>query len=226
MSDPHEDGRPSIPTKMWRELSVEISPDIVAGLDVDGIEGLSAKQRRLMTPQKGFLLHKMDHAQGLSTRVTALSLYGELDRAVAGLLPLERIPVSEYKIPDYGNMLYGVQSVAFFARYNDRVDLLEKLLPLLDAPAFYDPLPLTLSSTMLRKSLDFTPEEIEGRSHWTQAMWAESYVNAVTAFARGWVVGGSDEYPPERMVAEVDRYAAALFAMPGYEPFNDRYYTP
>lgn len=195
MSDPHEDGRPSIPTKMWRELSVEISPDIVAGLDVDGIEGLSAKQRRLMTPQKGFLLHKMDHAQSMGTRVTGLALYGELERAVAGVLPLAQIPVAEYKIPHYDNLLYGVRSVAYFVTAAGRDDLLGQLVPILDAPAFYNPLPLTLSGFMLRGALDASPEEQQERSDWKTERIATEYVNDIMGYARGWIVGARKSIP-------------------------------
>lgn len=216
--------RPSIPTKLWRELSLEISPAMVSGFDIEGVVGFSSKQSRLLSLPREFRIHKSDHNFAIMTTTAGLGLYGELDRMVEGLLPLTTAPIWDYNIPDYDSTLYAVRAAAFFTQQAGRDDLSRKLEPLLDVPAFYDPLPITMTSQMLSQDLDLTVEERDELRHITPAGWVERYVDAVAAFARAHVLGGSEEYPPARLLREINRFAAKIFSTPGYEPFNERHY--
>lgn len=216
--------RPSIRAKDWRELSTRVSPDIVAGFDVAGIAGLTKPQQQLMALPRNFRIHKMHDNYHLITTASALCLYGELDRAVTGLLPLQEVPVWEYNIPDYGSTLYAVRGTAFFARHAGREDLVERLAPLLQAPPFYDPKPITMTSRMLSQDLDLTEAELAGMRHITSAEWIERYVDACAAYGRAYSFGGSEEYPPERILHEISRFATKIFTTPGYEPYNDHHY--
>ena len=216
--------RPSIPAREWRELSGRISPEMVAGFDVAGLSGLSKQQERLLSLPKNFRIHKVQDNYRVITTSMALSVYGELDRAVAGLLPLKQVPIWEYNVPDYGSTLYAIHGVYFFAQAAGREDLLRLLDPLRDVPEFYAPKPITMTSRMLSQDLDLSESELEGMRHITEAMWMDRYVSALAGFGRAYVFGGSDEYPPERLLHEIDRFAKRIFSTPGYEPFSDRHY--
>ncbi|PRI10093.1 hypothetical protein B4915_13220 [Leucobacter massiliensis] len=81
---------------------------MVAGFDVAGLSGLSKQQERLLSLPKNFRIHKVQDNYRVITTSMALSVYGELDRAVAGLLPLKQVPIWEYNVPDYGSTLYAI----------------------------------------------------------------------------------------------------------------------
>jgi hypothetical protein len=216
--------RAAIPPKIWRELSVRISPEMLAGFDIEGVTGLSPQQRRLLALPRGFQIHKMQHNYAIITTTTGLGLYGELERMVTGLLPLAEVPIWDFNIPDYGSTLVAVHGAHFFAQQAGRDDLVEQLGPLRNVPAFYDPKPITMTSRMLSQDLNLAEGELSNLSSVTPAEWTERYVDAVASYARAFVFGGSDEYPPARLLKEIDRFVATVFTTPGFEPFNDRHY--
>lgn len=130
--------RPPLRDKDWRVLSASISPEIEAGFDLAGLaDVLSAKQRRMLSLPKKFRVHKIQHNRQLLLTSAGLGLYGELDRAVTGLLPLRQIPVEKHLIADYSTLNAAIDTVCFFCLRAGRHDLVQALQPMEDISERY-----------------------------------------------------------------------------------------
>lgn len=215
-----------LPDREWREVSARVSPQIEAGLDLSSLtERMSTKQRRMFLLPKDFRVHKRQHNVQLQLTVAGLSLYGELDRVVAGLLPLQSLPAADYRIADYSTLNTAVDAAYFFSVQAHRPDLVGALQPMQDLSVSAYTIPdYYLSGAYLGRLLDLSEDERQGRSHWLEKDWVRGYVQEPLMLGKAWLLGGSPACPQDWLLGEVERYARAVFATPGYEPFTDHPY--
>lgn len=212
--------------KDWRNLSARISPEIEAGLDLDGLTDLlSTKQRRMFSLPKEFRVHKYRHGLQLLLTTDALGLYGELDRAVAGLLPLQQLPVEQHVIAHYSTFNAAIDTTYFYCLRAGRQDLVQALQAMQDVSVRYHTIvDFYLEEKQFESLLDFSEEEIHDRRHWTKSMWMEMYIKATGPLAKVYLLGGSRQYPQDWLLNEIRRYADKVFSTPGYEPFSEHAY--
>jgi hypothetical protein len=80
----------------WRIKIAGLSEEIRAALDVEGLDLPTPELRSLFSLPKDFRIQKDAGLRSLAWVGNALCLYGEWERATAGLAPLGRIPIDEY----------------------------------------------------------------------------------------------------------------------------------
>lgn len=219
--------RPPLRDKDWHKLSARISPDIEAGFDIAGISHvLSTRQRRMLSLPKNFRVHKVQHNLQLHFTSLGLGLYGELDRAVAGLVPLRQVPVERHLIVDYSTLNAAIDAVYFYCLRAGRQDLVRALQPMEDISERY----YTLRESWLEdelfqeRLLDLSEAELEDQIGRSEAAQMRMFIMAPGSLGKVYLLGGSRKYPQDWLLCQIDRYAEKVFSTPGYEPFNERAY--
>lgn len=218
--------RPKIRKSDWWALSAELSPEMMAGFDLESLDPPTPELRALLgPPKKEFRVHTLQSMVDLAELATGLCVYGEMDRAVAGLRVLERVPVEEFKVPEYTFLHRILCTGFFFVSRARRADLVEVLQELYKRGA-RGPLQHTLEGDICDRYLDWDDDErasfMAEKKRGTT--WASYYLDDIANFALIWAYGGSEKLPPTECEREIGRYVQAIFELPGYAPWTGAEY--
>lgn len=166
----------------------------------------------------------MQHNRQLDLTIVGLGLYGEVDRIVAGLMPLQQVPVEDFLIADYSTLGHAIDSAYFSCCRAGRKDLMQALQPTRDVNERYYPGTYVFEDWAMTDLLDLSEEDFQDRRHWPEKQWVGSYILATAPLGEAYLLGGSSEYPLNWLLQEISRYAKKVFSTPCYEPFNDHPY--
>jgi hypothetical protein len=207
--------RADLPAGEWRALATEVTPRFVAHLDLENAQVPKGARVFLKLP-KSFSLSRSG-TDGLEANriVETLAIYGETGQAGRAAAEFAAFPLTTHRVPDPGVWQIAIHAAWFFARRHgdaSTVAALDGLLELVPRArltrAYFD-------GTILHDPLELPPEVQEARPARARA---SSYILQLGTLASMAAYGGSEPYPLARIDAEVERYLAALSALPGFAP--------
>lgn len=217
--------RPELKTSEWRSLSAELSEQIRASFNVDELDLPTPELEGLFTLPAGFRIHKTAGLQAFAWVSGGLLLYGEWDRAAPAFDLLERVPINDHLVPDEDSLVLYTGAAAYLAHVAGRTHDADRFAELTRRPAGHVPARHLLEGTTYRRYLDMTDED---RARYIRdprpLNVARRYIATIQKLSRIWVHGASDTFTREDCEREIDRYAKAIFALPGFAPWNDRAY--
>ncbi len=213
---------------MLRTLSAQLSPQVVAGFDLEGLSRHISKQlgKTFLRPLRDFPIHKDDTLARISPVVEILCIYGELDRAAAGLRPLLELPTETYWISANRTYADAGASLVFFAELAGRTDLVEEFDPLAASGLFRpvnDPVDMVHWEQYL--PLDERKEEVDRSAPGEpRGDLAPNLLRSLSSCIWVWVHNRSPLLSRQRCVFEIDSIIKELFTLPGYRPWSDSAY--
>ena len=218
-----------LPDREWRALSTELSPDVFAGFDLDGLrlgvlpEASKRWRTRVLKPFKDPRIHIARTYERLPITVTALCLNGELDRVAAGCRPLQRIPFGTHRIAWYQYYQTTMEVLVYFAHLAGRAEIVGEFEPHLRKGSVE---PVNDVAEFHHWSLYLTPDELveaypeyRGRKDYT-----ERYLMDISGLVYVWVHGGAERLTTARCRYEIHRLIQKVFATPGYGPWSGKAY--
>lgn len=138
---------------------------------------------------------------------------------------MRQLPVEEYRIADYSTLGAAIDAAYFFCLRARRTDLVQALQPMRDVnERYYTSRRYYLEGEAFQHLLDFSEQELQDRSFWTERKWMEAYILATAPLGEAYLLGGSHEYPQAWLLNEIGRYVDKVFSTPGYKPFNKHAY--
>ena len=151
----------------------------------------------------------------LLSAIFVLSAYSRYEKAVDASVLLGEIDPDSWGI-DYNYVRASIHLSAFFAeRAHDGIAAL--LAPYLAVPAGYQPAPLVMAGETLRLSFERRP--YEGYPLDMTSAMAGDAIHDVTELSTMWLFGGSNEWPRERILSQVDSTIERLHALKGWAPW-------
>jgi hypothetical protein len=220
--------QPKIKPGMLRALSAELSPRVVAGFDLDGLRSHVSKQlgKTFLRPLKDFPIHKDDTRARISPVVETLCIYGEIDRAAAGLRPLLELPAETYWISANMDYADAAAALVYFAALAGRTDLVVEFDPLAASGLFR---PANDPADMLRWEqylpLEQRKEAVDRSAPGEpRGDLAPNLLRSLSGLLRVWVHGRSPLLSRQRCVFEIDSIIKELFSLPGYAPWSESAY--
>ncbi|WP_349827869.1 hypothetical protein [Brevibacterium litoralis] len=219
------DDRPKLGRTEWRKLSAEISEEMRAAFALDELDLPTEELRAYFQLPEDFRIHKIGGVPYVSWTSIALAVYGEWERATTALNALNHLPLPEYRVPNESTLRRAVSGVWFLAEAAGRRVEGSRLQSNVTDPRRVRFHKESLEGGILRRFLDMPEDEHDDYfdGHERHEI-VRRYMADLGNLAMIWAQGASEAFTREDCVREIDRYAKAIFALPGFAPWNDRAY--